>query len=94
MPKPPTARRTTAAAIGMLAFVAHTSQALAVSFAVEIACAADYYSYCSSYDPDGPETRKCMRTNGVKLSRICINALFSAGEITKAEVEAHAKANK
>jgi hypothetical protein len=75
-------------AVGALTAPAPAS---AVSLAVELACAVDYYAYCSAYDSDGPEVRKCMRNNGLKLSRVCINALLGAGEITKAEADAHAK---
>ena len=35
---------------------------------------------------DGPATRACMNANGAKLSNRCVNALVSAGEISKAEV--------
>ena len=42
--------------------------------------------YCSKHDPDGPATRACMNANGAKLSNRCVNALVSAGEISKAEV--------
>ena len=66
----------------------------AASLAVEIACAADYFAYCSDHNPDSSETRKCMDANGTKLSWVCINALIDAGEVSRAEVERRAAALK
>ena len=76
---------TAAIALGTGAF--HSSQASAVSLSVQLACATDYYAYCAKHDPDSPAVRGCMRANGMKLSQRCVNALVSAGEVTKAEVE-------
>jgi len=58
----------------------------AVSMRVQMACANDYLAYCSQHDPDGPGTRQCMRANGLKLSKACVNALISAGEVSAEEV--------
>ena len=57
---------------------------------VEVACAADYFAYCSKHDPDSPAVRSCMRRNGTKLSQRCVNALVAAGEVSKSEVERRA----
>ena len=62
----------------------------AVNMRVQMACANDYLSYCSQHDPDGPGVRQCMRTNGLKLSKACVNALISAGEVSKDEVSRRA----
>ncbi|MGO8954358.1 MAG: hypothetical protein ACLPWS_04730 [Rhodomicrobium sp.] len=64
-----------------------SSQAPAASLAVELACATDYFAYCSKHDPDSPEVRVCMRVNGRKLSQRCLRALVAAGEVSKEEVE-------
>ena len=82
----PSSLRLLAATI-TLGTVAITSQASAASLAVQLACASDYYAYCSKHDPDGPGVRGCMRAAGPKLSDRCINALVSAGEVSKAEVD-------
>jgi hypothetical protein len=63
------------------------TQASAASLTVQLACAADYYAYCSKHDSEGPGVRQCMRANGEKLSSRCLNALIGAGEVSKAEVE-------
>lgn len=63
------------------------TQASATSLIVQIACAADYFAYCSKHDSAGPGVRQCMRTNGEKLSTRCINALIDAGEVSKADIE-------
>lgn len=65
--------------LGTLGF---STQASAVSFAVKIACASDYYSYCSQHAPGTKATRQCMRANGSKLSKRCVNALVSAGLVS------------
>ena len=66
-----------------------TSNAFAVSLRVKLACASDYYAHCSAYSPDSPQVRSCMRSVGRNLSRGCINALVSAGEVSAAEVARH-----
>ncbi len=76
-----------ASAIAASLIAGITTQASAASLAVELACAADYYSYCSQHDPDGAGVRSCMRANGPKLSNRCIKALVAAGEVSKSEVE-------
>ncbi len=63
------------------------TEASATSLRVKLACAADYYAYCSKHPEDGAAVRRCMNANGQKLSQGCINALVAAGEVSKAEVE-------
>ncbi len=92
--KTPSSLRILAAAISLGSIAAHSSQASAVSLSVQLACATDYYAYCSKHDPDGPGVRTCMRANGMKLSMRCVNALVAAGEISKAEVERRSAENK
>ncbi len=75
-----------AAAIALTTSTFSANQASAVSLSVQLACAADYYAYCSKHSPDGPGVKSCMRANGEKLSKRCVNALVSAGEVSKAEV--------
>ncbi|HZT47226.1 MAG TPA: hypothetical protein VFA64_04580 [Hyphomicrobiaceae bacterium] len=72
--------------MGLAALVALATQAGAVSLRVQMACASDYYAYCSQHDPDGPGVRRCMRANGLKLSKSCVSALIAAGEVSKEEV--------
>lgn len=88
--------RTTATRLAMAAgfaaanLIAFASSANAVSLRVQMACAGDYFAYCSKYPSDGPQVRQCMRANGLKLSSSCVNALIAAGEVSKAEVERRA----
>jgi hypothetical protein len=58
----------------------------AVDARVRSACTGDYLSYCSQHDPDGKGVRRCMRSNGHKLSSGCLNALVAVGEVSKKEV--------
>lgn len=76
-----------ATAVIASALVQQTVAAGAVSLSLEIACAADYYAYCSQHDPDGQSVKKCFRANGEKLSRRCLNALVAEGEVSKSEIE-------
>jgi hypothetical protein len=64
-----------------------TTQSSALSLSVELACAADYYAYCSKHDPDSPGVRACMNAHGEKLSNRCLKALIGAGEVSKSEVD-------
>lgn len=83
----PASFRIFAAAFALGSVGLYASQASAISLSVQLACASDYYAYCSKHDPDGPGVRACMRANGPKLSTRCVNALVAAGEVPKAEVE-------
>jgi hypothetical protein len=66
-----------------LLFIEHAE---AASSRVRSACASDYFAYCSQYDPDGPDVRRCMRANGKRLSPACVEALIAAGEVSRKEV--------
>ncbi len=79
---------TTAIIAGGLA--AQASTASAVSLRVKIACTADYLNYCSQHKPGSTGVKRCMRANGSKLSKRCVNALVSAGYVSKAEVKRRA----
>ncbi len=73
-----------AAAVALSAPGAATAQGNSMS--LQLACAGDYYAYCSRHDPDGPATQTCMRANGPRLSQRCIDALVAAGRVTRREV--------
>lgn len=89
-----TAFQSFVAAAALVAGIAiQTSGAAALSNSVKFACMADYFSYCSSHSPEGSGVRQCMRTNGLKLSSRCVNALVAAGEVSKAEVARRSAAN-
>ncbi len=78
------------AAIAALALVGQSSPASAVSLAVKRACMGDYFSYCSQHAVGSTSLRRCMRDAGPRLSKRCVNALISAGEVSKAEVSRRA----
>jgi hypothetical protein len=71
--------KATILAVVVLAF--SVSQASAVSRAVKMACAADYFAHCSMHAVGSPGVRKCMRAVGPRLSSRCIDALVAAGEV-------------
>src|SRR5450755_1679386 len=68
------------------ALFALVNEASAVSAKVRFACAGDYLANCSSFVPDSPETRRCMRAVGFRLSKGCVAALVQGGEVSKTEV--------
>ena len=65
----------------------YAREAGAVSLRVKLACASDYYAYCSMHRPDTPGVRRCRNAAGPKLSQRCVNALVSAGEVSANEVQ-------
>lgn len=79
-------RSALALAVVLATFGLAATEASAVSLRVKMACASDYYAHCSQHAVGSPGVRQCMRTNGPKLSRGCINALIDAGEVSKTEV--------
>ncbi|MGD9669563.1 MAG: hypothetical protein AB7U75_10970 [Hyphomicrobiaceae bacterium] len=79
-----------AAAVAMVALVGQSGTASAVSLAVKSACMGDYFSYCSQHAVDSPELRRCMSNAGPRLSKRCVSALISAGEVSQAEVSRRA----
>jgi hypothetical protein len=72
--------------IALATLLVATTQAAAVDARVEAACERDYSAYCSQYDPDGEDVRRCMRAIGPKLQDPCVDALIAAGELTPNEV--------
>ena len=83
-------KKTFLTALTVAIVAATSSQAFAVSSSVKYACMSDYLSYCSAHSPSSPGVRRCMRANGTKLSRGCVNALVRAGYVSKSEVRRRA----
>ncbi len=73
-------------ALAAAALAVSASEAGAVSGRVKLACASDYFAYCSQHPVNSPDVRQCMRANGEKLSKRCVNALVAEGEVSEAEV--------
>ena len=61
--------------------------ASAVSSNVRNACMGDYFNFCAGMEVGSQELRRCFNKNGAKLSSVCVAALVSAGEVSKAEVD-------
>ena len=85
------ARTILGACIGLGTVLLLMTSAEAVDSRVRAACMDDYFAYCSQHDPDGSGIRRCMRTNGRKLSPPCLNALVAAGEVSKRRRSAAAR---
>jgi hypothetical protein len=63
------------------------THAFAVSEAVKVACKADYIAYCNNLEVGSQELRACMKTNALKLSKGCLQALVDNKEVTKADID-------
>jgi hypothetical protein len=85
-----TARTAIAAAVTLGVMSLQVAPAFAVSTAVKMACMTDYFSYCSAHQVGSQALRQCMRNAGPNLSKRCVNALISAGEVSQAEVSRRA----
>jgi len=83
----PAYRAALVAAVALISGIATITPASAINPQVRNACANDYLSNCSQFRPDSAETRRCMRSVGHRLSKGCITALVSAGEVSKAEIQ-------
>jgi hypothetical protein len=53
----------------------------AYSQKVTKACATDYQNFCSQYEPDSTELRRCFESNRKGLTHDCVSALIDAGEV-------------
>jgi hypothetical protein len=54
---------------------------------VQRACVNDYKAHCGEYGIETEALRLCMDRAGHRLTKTCVNALVSAGEVSKAEVQ-------
>jgi hypothetical protein len=70
------------------------AQAQSYSKAVKQFCAADYHKYCGEYGLETAALRVCMDKNGSSLSKGCVQALVSSGEVSQAEVNRRKKASR
>ena len=77
------------AVVACLSALCLTGAAHADSYskAVQKSCAADYHKYCGEYGLESAGLRVCMDKNGKSLSKDCVNALVTSGEVTQAEVD-------
>ena len=73
------------AAVSLATLVVPQAPANAYSFRTKMACATDYYAYCSQHGIESQGLRQCMNTNGSKLTTSCIKALIAEGEISTRE---------
>lgn len=62
------------------------AEAAPISKPVRQACQNDYRKFCGEYGIDSPALRHCMDRAGKNLSKVCVNALINAGEVTRTEV--------
>jgi hypothetical protein len=80
-------RTLTAAAVALAGLALATTDASAQSQRVKNACNSDYNQFCPAYPIGSAQLRQCMRANGKKLSRHCLEALVDAGEIERSALK-------
>ncbi len=79
-------------AAGLLPFgFLGTAMAGPITQQLKDSCAADYRKYCGDYGLETAALRLCMDKNGQKLSKTCVTALVSGGQVSQAEVERRKK---
>jgi len=81
-----TAHACRAAALVLVFSAFSISEAPAIGPRVKLACAGDYFAYCSQHPVGSAALRQCMRDAGPKLSKRCVNALVAEGEVSEEEV--------
>jgi hypothetical protein len=71
--------------------LASSAQAAPITKAVQQACGTDYKKYCGEYGLETAALRSCMDRAGHSLSKMCVQALVEAGEVSQAEVDRRKK---
>lgn len=84
-------RRSSFIAAVFLTFAVTPSGVEATSPRVQVACAGDYFRYCSKFGPETGAARHCMDVHGAELSKRCVAALIADGEVSKKEVAERAE---
>lgn len=75
-----------AAALTFGPWLVEQAEARKYSDEVKVACSGDYDRFCKRYKIHDSKLRSCMRANGKRLSRVCIEALVDAGEVSRREL--------
>ena len=75
----------------LLTLAGATCVVQAASPKVQLACAGDYFRYCSRFGPESQAARDCMDNHGEQLSKRCVAALVSDGEVSPKEVAERAE---
>jgi hypothetical protein len=73
---------------------AASSQAAPITDGEKQFCKEDYRRFCGSYGLESNALRDCMDRVGHSLSHACIEALISAGEVSRSEVERRKNSGK
>ncbi len=56
---------------------------------LKVACSGDYDRFCKGYKVESSKLRSCMRANGKRLSRVCVEALVDAGWVPRKVLRNH-----
>ena len=71
--------------LGACTLFGYTSDATArvVPDSVKVACSSDYSRFCPRYKVGTGKLNRCMRSNGKRLSRVCVRALIDNGMVPR-----------
>ncbi len=72
--------------VGASTLVGYTSEVSArrsVPDSVKVACSSDYNRFCPRYKVGTSKLNRCMRSNGKRLSRVCVRALIDHGMVPR-----------
>jgi hypothetical protein len=61
------------------------------SKALQNACASDYRRLCGEYGIETEALRLCMDRKGKSLTKVCVDAIVAAGEVSRSEVQRRKK---
>lgn len=50
---------------------------------VKVACSGDYKKFCGKYTVGSTKLDRCMRSNGKRLSNVCVRALVDHGMVPR-----------
>lgn len=75
------------AALTLAVFSPAFNSAHAYSDKVENACRDDYFRFCPGYPLNSAALRLCMESKSKQLSKSCVNALVSSGEVDRRRVK-------
>ncbi|KUO58183.1 MAG: hypothetical protein APF80_12045 [Alphaproteobacteria bacterium BRH_c36] len=55
----------------------------AVPDSVKVACSGDYKRFCPGYEIGSSKLDRCMRSNGKRLSNVCVRELVDNGMVPR-----------
>ncbi len=67
----------------LLGYASDVSARRGVPDSVKVACSNDYSRFCPRYKIGTSKLNRCMRSNGKRLSKVCVRALIDHGMVPR-----------